>query len=308
MIFKPLLILLIPLLFTACDKRTDTLPTHNKAVFAQGRYCTDYLKFECLPESRDPTILKGNEPLADGKFNFYDWDEKRFKNLERINNMEDKERKEKMEHYVLTPEDYKWMANVSLKQWYKEMETTMEDHYPEFWGDTPRSVRHRWMRLCIAKGNKYGYGIISERVNDKGEVYDDSKRGTFNKNYESYELADFPIERPILDKDGKIQVGEGVDPSMQQWIELCGRIGLNFDRDPKWKYILDFVKLNTVEASAGEAVTYIDFTIYGKDYDEQGNQYTDWYLQDALRYLPYPNRPVPKLNDPDEESEPAGSN
>lgn len=309
MTLKPLLLLLIPLLFTACNQRTEALPTHNPAVFTEGRYCSNYLKFECLPESRDPSILQGNEPLADGKYPFYEYNQKRFDDVvEKIGFMDDNERKIAMKKYKLTQADYEWMSKVQLKQWYKEMEETMEKQYPGFWGETPRPVRHRWMRLCVAKGNKYGYGIISEWVNEKGEVYDDSKRGTADENFKPYDLSDFPIKRPILDKNGKIQVGEGANPSMQQWIELCGRIGLNFDRDPKWKYILDFVKLHTIVASVGEAVAYIDFTIYGKDYDEQGNKYTDWYLQDALRHLPYPNRPVPKLNDPDEESEPVGSN
>jgi hypothetical protein len=294
MTFKPLLLLLIPLFFASCDNDprhidTKNLPTHNKKVFDEGRYCSDYLKFECIPDSHDPKILKGNEPLADGKFAFYDWDEKRFNNLERINNMEDKERKEKMEHYVLTTEDYTWMAKVDLKSWYKEMEATMEEQYPGFWGDTPRTVRHRWMRLCVAKGNKYGYGLQTERVNDKGKVL------KFNPENPD-ERDDYPITRLVLEKNGKPKVIEGAVSEMQQWIELCGRIGLNFDRDPKWKYILDFVKINKDGASAGAAAEYIDFTVYGKDIF-YGDPITDWSMQEALSYLPYPNRPLNRQAD-----------
>lgn len=295
MTFKPLLLLLIPLLFASCaakDTRhidTINLPTHNKKVFNEGRYCSDYLKFECLPESKDALIVNGNEPLADGKFPFYDWDDKRYNNLVRINNMEDKERNAKMEHYVLTPEDYEWMANVRLGQWYKEMEATMEEQYPGFWGETPREVRHRWMRLCVAKGNKYGYGLQAEYVNEKGEVF--SKDPNVVQS-----ISDFPITRLVLDKEGKPKVIRGAVSEMQQWIELCGRIGLNFDRDPKWKYILDFVKINKDGASAGMAVAYIDFTVYGKDVS-YGDPITDWLLGPALTRLPYPNRPVPRLND-----------
>lgn len=296
--FKPLWLVFIPLLFASCaakDTRhidTSNLPTHNKAVFDEGRYCSDYLKFECLPDSRDSMILNGNEPLAEGKVPFYEWDEKKYNNLVRINDMEDKERKEKMEHYVLTKEDYAWMANVRLSQWYKEMEATMEKQYPGFWGDTPRVVRHRWMRLCVAKGNKYGYGLKTERVNDKGEVF--SKDPNIVQ-----DLDDFPIKRFVLDKEGKPKVIQGEAREMQQWIELCGRIGLNFDRDSKWQYIVDFIKHpdSVSMGHAGEAVKYIDFSVFGKDNSRTGTKFTGWSLQTSLRHLPYPSRPVPRLND-----------
>jgi hypothetical protein len=273
-----ILLLLISLFFASCDNDprhidTTNLPTHSPIVFAQGRYCTDYLKFECLPESRDPKILKGNEPLEDAKFVFYDWDEKKYNNLKRINNMEDKERKEKMEHYVLTEVDYVWMDKVTVKQWYKEMEVKMEEQYPGFWGDTPRTVKHRWMRLCVAKGNKYGYGLKHKVTFDKDGL--------------------ILTNELVMDEKGNPIVVEG-EREMQQWIELCGRIGLNFDRDPKWQYIVDFIKLpeSVSMAYAGEAVEYIDFTVYGKNVSISGNPMTDWWLKDSLAYLPYPDRPV----------------
>ncbi len=285
------------LMLMGCDKKTEELPSHNPAVFAQGRYCTNYLKFECLPESRDPTILNGNEPLEEGRI-FYEYDEKKFRTYALITGYEDPKKGEKVANYVLTPEDYKWMAKVVLKQWYKEMEAKMEEQYPGFWGETPRSVRHRWMRLCVAKGNKYGYGLEEEWFNEKGEKYDE-ERGLKDP---SHDVLDFPIKKVVLDENGKPKVAEGAIREMQQWIELCGRIGLNFDRDPKWQYIVDFIKHpdSVSMGHAGEAVNYIDFTVYEKDYSRTGNRFTDWYLQDALHHLPYPNRPVPRLNNPSE--------
>ncbi len=183
--------------------------------------------------------------------------------VEKIGYMDDRERKIAMKKYKLTQADYEWMSKVQQKQWYKEMEETMEKQYPGFWGDTPRPVRHRWMRLCVAKGNKYGYGVVT-------------------------------------DEHGNAEAYNGADPSMQQWIELCGRIGLNFDRDPKWQYIVDFIKLpdSISMGYAGASIDYIDFTVYEKDNDYMGTRFTDWSMQDALRHLPYPNRPVPRLNDP----------
>ena len=286
---KQLLLLLIPLLFASCvakDTRyidTSNLPTHNKKVFDKGRYCSDYLKFECLPESRDPMILKGNEALVDGKFPFYEYDEKKYDNLIRINNMEDKERKAKMEHYVLTSEDYKWMDEVAIKRWYKEIETIMEKEYPGFWGDTPRPVRHRWMRLCVVKAMKYGYGLKEELIPDKDGNLFDKDGGILGT-----KLA--------LDENGKPYCSSSTINDTGTFIELCGLIGLNFDREPQWQYILDFIKINKDGADAGMAVLYIDFTVYGKDYFK-GMKMTDWLLGPALTRLPYPNRPVPRLND-----------
>jgi hypothetical protein len=140
-----ILLISIPFLFASCEKNTnDDVPTLNKKLWDEGRYCSDYLKFECLPESRNPEILNGNEPLADGKYPFYEYDQKRFDDVvEKIGFMDDRERKIAMEKYKLTQADYEWMEQVRLKQWYKEMEATMEKHYPGFWGDTPRPVRHR---------------------------------------------------------------------------------------------------------------------------------------------------------------------
>lgn len=297
---RGLLIFSISLLLTACaaksgrDMSTTNLPTHNPAVFKEGRYCNDYLKFQCLPESRDPTILQGNGPLVDGKYPFYEYDEKKYNNLVRINNMEDKERIAKMEHYVLTPADYKWMAKANLSLWYKEMEATMEKQYPGFWGETPRPVRHRWMRLCVVKGNKYGYGLQTEWLNQKGEVL--SKDPNVIQ-----DASEFTIKRLVLDKDGKPQAIEGEVREMQQWIELCGRIGLYFDNELRWQYIVDFIKLpeSVSMGHAGEAVTYIDFTTFEKDTTPRGDKITDWMMRTSLRHLPRPNRRVPSINDPE---------
>ena len=88
----------------------------------------------------------------------------------------------------------------------------------------------------------------------------------------------------------------GYDPELNRPIvELCARIGLDFDLDPKWEYITKFIARKRIYI--GMAVRYIDFTLFNKDKDYGGTRITDWSLQGALRYLPNPERPVPGLHD-----------
>ena len=88
----------------------------------------------------------------------------------------------------------------------------------------------------------------------------------------------------------------GYDPRLNQpMVELCARIGLDFDKDPKWEAITKFISLD--KFNIGSACDYIDFTVFEKDYNVDGVRYTDWHLRDALGHLPYPKRPLPKLND-----------
>jgi hypothetical protein len=78
-------------------------------------------------------------------------------------------------------------------------------------------------------------------------------------------------------------------------VELCARIGLDFDQDPKWQTITEFISKN--EDNIGTANDYLDFTVFESDYSLQnGDKLTDWYLREAIGELPYPKRPIPKLN------------
>jgi len=84
-----------------------------------------------------------------------------------------------------------------------------------------------------------------------------------------------------------------------QIIELCARIGLDFDLDPKWEAITKFVAMpdGPLRGYGGDAVTYIDFTVFEKDNAIGGDKITDWMLRTPLQFLPYPKRKVPRLND-----------
>ena len=74
---------------------------------------------------------------------------------------------------------------------------------------------------------------------------------------------------------------------------------MDFDLDPKWKYITEFIthKDRGKRSFGSIAVKYIDFTVLDKDVSRHGHPINDWSLRTALRYLPKPKRPVPKLND-----------
>jgi len=88
----------------------------------------------------------------------------------------------------------------------------------------------------------------------------------------------------------------GYDPKQNQpMVELCARIGLDFDKDPKWDYIVKFIekkRVNVVLASR-----YIDYTVFNKSIDRTGDRITDWSMRGAHPGLPYPKKPYPKLND-----------
>jgi len=78
-------------------------------------------------------------------------------------------------------------------------------------------------------------------------------------------------------------------------VELCARIGLDFDKDPKWGAITKFIN-EDVENNISPAINYIDWTIFGKTYARTGTRITDWLMRPTIGKLPYPKKPYPKLN------------
>lgn len=246
-------LLLLPLLFFSACANTPQTPTvkvhpstsvfHDKTQFPKGRPCTD-VKFECLPESIDLSWQGEGDTHEMEQYEVTDYDTKHRNDL--IKKYDDLEKQ--MGHYTVTEKDEAFFESVRRKNFIKEMESNLEKEFPGFWKDTPKKVRHRWIRLAMTKADKYGYNKSLRESN--------------------------------------------------QLVELCARIGLNFDRDPKYKQIVDFISQpdSSYGAYAGKAVDYIDFTIFEKDYTKDKLRFTDWLLRDALTYLPYPNRPVPRLN------------
>jgi len=88
----------------------------------------------------------------------------------------------------------------------------------------------------------------------------------------------------------------GYDPKLNNGIvELCARIGLDFDKDPKWDYITKFISAKEVHLLI--ACDYIDWTIFGKTHGYSGVPITDWSMRRAHPGLPYPKKPYPRLNE-----------
>jgi len=82
-------------------------------------------------------------------------------------------------------------------------------------------------------------------------------------------------------------------------IELCARIGLNFDKNPKYREIKEFITLPHA-ISRGYVFSvchYIDYTVFNKTHDKFGTKYTDWYFREISGYLPKPKRPLPSLGE-----------
>ena len=79
-------------------------------------------------------------------------------------------------------------------------------------------------------------------------------------------------------------------------VELCARIGLDFDKDPKWDYITKFIEEDP-KNHVVYAIDYIDWTIFNKEYNRAGTKITDWSMRRAIGKLPDPQKPYPRLND-----------
>ncbi len=78
-------------------------------------------------------------------------------------------------------------------------------------------------------------------------------------------------------------------------VELCARIGLDFDKDPKWDYITKFIKEDP-KNHVVYAINYIDWTIFGKTESAFGYKITDWSMRRAIGKLPDPKKSYPRLN------------
>jgi hypothetical protein len=99
--------------------------------------------------------------------------------------------------------------------------------------------------------------------------------------------------RRAMSKAKKFEVKSNTPGAM---VELCARIGLDFDKDPKWDYITKFIAKDS-NNNIMEAINYIDWTIFEKTHALTGTRITDWLMRRAHPGLPRPKKPYPPLHD-----------
>ena len=254
---KTLLLLILLSIFTACNtgykmsKEVKDAPYIyvDFKKFKEGRPCGE-LRFECLPESQKKVWQE--EPLSDGldvfelnskNMNKYKQIVKKWNKRYAIYDAKPHPKGEK-EPILETDLENEFIDRVDAKQFLVEMEESLAKEFPDFWKNTSKKVRYRWMRRAMNKAKKFG--IISKKP--------------------------------------------------QPMIELCARIGLDFDLNPKWHYITKFINSNP-KKHVVYSVDYIDYTVFNKTHDRTGTRITDWSMRRASGYLPNPKRPYPKLND-----------
>ena len=205
---------------------------------------------------------------------------------------------------------FKCLPESQDKGWQEQKQT--KENGIDFLALTPevnaryKKVRQKWNR--IYEENPMDSYVISSKDNTwMREV----ERKRFLKEMEQSlekEFPDFWRDIPIPVRHRWIRramsKGEkygykyhGFDGKIAM-IELCARLGLDFDLNPKWEAVTKFIALpkGAIRNYASEAIDYIDFTVFEKDRDYTNSyNFTTWSLQTALRYLPYPKRPVPSL-------------
>ena len=203
---------------------------------------------------------------------------------------------------------FKCLPESQDKSWQEQKQNT--ENAIDFLEFTPevnvryKKVREKWNR--IYEENPMDPYVISSKDNAWMEEVD---RKRYLKDREESLEKEFPgfwrdVPKPVryrwirraISKAKKYGY-EGEMTYSIPIIELCARIGLDFDLNPKWKAITTFIALpdGPLLSYDSMAIDYIDFTVFDKNADIEGNKITNWSLQTALRYLPYPERPVPSL-------------
>ena len=263
------IVLMFTLLFSGCDReivkkeREWVDPKAKYYVdferFKEGRPCAD-VRFECLPESRDRSWQEQN--LSSG-----------------------------LDTFELTPEVMK-RYDETIEEYNRRYDAFWQTHdYNSYWkkhkgGDQP------------VKMSALSRDFV-ERVRARQFLEEMEER--LGKEFPGF-WRDVPKPvryrwiRRAMNKAKKLEYNESKPNGI---IELCARIGLDFDLDPKWESMVNFLSLPNASKLGYDivALEYIDFTIFNKNTDAYGRPITDWSLRDTFGYLPRPKRPLPRLND-----------
>ena len=204
---------------------------------------------------------------------------------------------------------FKCLPESKDKGWQNEKQN--KDNSIDFFELTP-AVNARYKKVVKEWNKKYEVNPMDPYVissKDKA-FFDEVELKQFLKEMEESLGKEFPgfwrdvpvpvrhrwIRRAIAKAHKYAYEGERTDSIAI--IELCARIGLDFDLDSKWEAVTKFITLpkGPTRNYASEAIDYIDFTVFEKDRDYTDSyRLTTWSLQTAFKYLPYPKRKVPSL-------------
>jgi hypothetical protein len=119
------------------------------------RQCNE-IKFECLPEMADPSwqdISQNNGQVESLVIN--NVVNQKAEKLKYIISLTEQERSQAGITYVPTKKDYDFLHQLSTRDAIIEYEKDIAKLLPGYWGDTPKPIRYRWLRMAIVKAKKY---------------------------------------------------------------------------------------------------------------------------------------------------------
>lgn len=74
---------------------------------------------------------------------------------------------------------------------------------------------------------------------------------------------------------------------------ICSILGINFDQDPKYKFIIDKFKNSDSPSVLGDVHDYLRFEVLKKDFDDGGVHYNTWSLRGVQEGMPKITRYIP---------------
>ncbi len=262
-----LTLILLPLLFTGCEAKTQQRTTQVEKKqdpyvdfkrWSEERVC-DKLLWKCLPERND--TVRWKKPLENG-----------------------------LDSFELTPKVNK-KYDAIIKHYNKIYKDFWKTHdYEAYWKTHSRDKGEGPVKKSVIDQR------FLERVRAKRFLVKMEQR--LDKEFPGF-WRDTPQKvrfRWIQRAMNKAKVFGG-DPKLNnEMVELCARIGLGFDKDPKWDYITKFIK-EDIENNISPTINYIDWTVFNKTHARTGTRITDWLMRRVIGQLPAPKKPYPRLND-----------
>ncbi|OOF53190.1 hypothetical protein [Rodentibacter genomosp. 2] len=84
--------------------------------------------------------------------------------------------------------------------------------------------------------------------------------------------------------------------TLERMASVCAIIGSDFERNPKFKFIVNKIMSNRRSIYLTDIRDYLRFEVMKKDFDISGIQYNSWSLREAKNGMPPFSRKVPDFN------------